>query len=226
MPNLEEIGVANPHFKLLARRYEAQMRLTIEGGKLVDRDGWGEVARHCLIQAAAIHAFTPHLGLERYDTERMAAVAICHDWAKRLEKQPNDFSEAEKERAKELLRAAKPNRELMDALEPRFLVRVVNSEATMVELIQFYIDDIARGEQIVSLDERLADLEARRPDVAPEVARELGRPYWEAEREIAYRVEKMLAAILHARHETSSGSIDVPSWIREEIEKLYGPMKS
>lgn len=225
MLNLEEIGITNPRFRSLATQYEAQTRLTIEGGKLIDRDGWGEVARHCLIQAAAIQTFAPRLGLDQHDTAKMAAVAACHDWAKRLEKKPQDFSEAEKTKAKELFRSARPNEKLMEALEPHFLVRVVKREATFVELVQFYVDDIARGGEIVSLEERLADLELRRPNVAPEVALELGRPYWEAEREIAHRVERMLASILYARHETSSESIDVSSVIRREIERLYGPMR-
>lgn len=180
--------------------YPAQYKLVVEGGKLVD--GWSNVAEHCFVQAAVTESLCELLKVDAGTTDRLVRVAACHDWDKRLEKKPNDFSEEEKQLAARLFAEAEVEIALLRATGPMFLLRVKNNENEVdpLELIQFYIDDITLY-QVVLFDERIDDVEARnpRPDcsemTADELEQGLGCRYWEAEREFGHKVEKAICDV-------------------------------
>ena len=177
--------------------YPAQYQLVIAGGKLTG--DWGNVAGHCFVQAVASEIIGELLGLDRRSIARLTTTAACHDWKKRLERKPSDFTESEKTEAERLLEIAAPDGELMKALNPWFLPKVINGEATFLQLVQFLIDDMTRNDEFVTFDERVDEASTRNPNPEPEVDKLLGRPYWEAERMIGHRVEAMVCAIFSAR---------------------------
>ena len=179
-------------------QYTMSYDCVVKGGKLIG--DWQNVANHCFTQAVAAEALADLLGLPGYLKTTLARVAACHDWAKRLEKRPHDFSYQERETAMVLFSGLNIDFGLMGALTPSFLPKVLQGKATFLELIQFLLDDMTMGDKIVSLDERIDEVSSRNPNPEPKVQEELGRPYWEVEREIGHEVEFMVYTILKARH--------------------------
>jgi len=184
--------------RYVERAFPSQYGLVISGGKLIG--DWGNVARHCFVQTVAAEEMADLLGLSHQEKLLLASVAACHDWEKRLQRKSTDFTDEEKKDAQVLFQAAHPDAMLMGALTPYFLLKVLAGEASFLQLIQFLIDDMAKGDEFVSFDERIDEVSARNPNPEPEVQEELGRPYWDVEREIGHGVEKMVYAILNARH--------------------------
>ena len=202
---------------LMTKRYPAEVRLLLDGGKLVRR--WANVRRHCLIQAMAAEVMADLLGLEEQIKRRLASVAVAHDWKKRLDLCPSDFSKDENDRAIELERKANLDKELMDALTPQFLLRVRNRKAMFLQLVQFYLDDITQNDQIVPFDDRVAEAEKRIPDPEPAVTGKLNQRYWDVEREVGHQVERMLFEILKARHVPVASAKKIPELILAEIKQ-------
>ncbi|MBX4200848.1 hypothetical protein KW786_01835 [Candidatus Parcubacteria bacterium] len=178
--------------------YPRQYHCVINGGKLID--DWANVADHCFTQAVAVEVLGEALGLPPDNTTMLTRVAACHDWAKRLERKPEDFSDGEKEEAQKLFQATHTPQLLIEALSPAFLVRATTGKATFLELLQFLLDDMTMGEKIVPVDDRVQEVRARNPNPAPEVEQQLGRPFWDVELEVAHRVESMVQSILGARY--------------------------
>lgn len=202
---------------LMSKRYPSEVRLLIEGGQLVDN--WTNVARHCLIQAMAAEVISDLLGLDEQAKRKLASVAVAHDWRKRLDKCPDAFPTEEVERAAKLAVSANLDKTLMDALTPCFLLRVLSGQATFLELVQFYIDDITLNDKIVLFEDRIAEVERRNPDPEPLVSKQLSKPYWDVEREIGHRIEDMLFWIMNARYVKIGCAAEIPALIMAEIKK-------
>jgi len=145
-------------------------------------------------------------------------VAACHDWEKRLQKKPADFTADEKADAQALCRLANPDLVLMGALCPRFLLEVVAGRATFLQLIQFLIDDMTMGDKFVSFNERINEVSKRNPNPEPEVQEALGRPYWNVEREVGHDVERVVYAIFKARRIISG---DIAGVINRRLESRF-----
>ncbi len=184
----------------------------LDHGKLnrdSETEDWSNVRRHCLIQAAAWEILGPLLGLTERTTLLLANVAACHDWEKRISKpqQANFFTDDERRTAytalDRLLQIGAVDKTLFDCLTPRFNLRVLRGEATFLELLQWYVDDIARGDELVPFLDRIAEVAARNPDPEPELMPELEkfgfRQYWDSEISIGTRVGAMIIGIIHAR---------------------------
>lgn len=173
----------------VACNYPFQYHLVVDGGKLVDE--WSNVAEHCFLQTVVIEILCGRLYLDALTAYRLAKVAACHDWNKRLEKKPEDFSEKNVASANEMLDMAKVDEKLMRATGPQFLLRVKNyrGQVSLTELIQFFIDDIV-DDKVMLFDDRIKEAEKRNPQPGgPELEAQLGRKYWDAEREIGHDVE-------------------------------------
>lgn len=182
---------------------------------------WANVRQHCLIQFMASEVLADYLGLDAESKRRLASVAIAHDWRKRLDRCPADFNDLDGLWIKTVDETASRvlDQELMGALTPWFLVRVLEGKATFLQLIQFYIDDIAKGGEVVRFDERIDEVSARNPDPEPAVREALGRPYWDVEREVGHRVEAMLFRILDARNILVEHQEQIPKLILQEIHR-------
>lgn len=207
---------------LISGKYPAEYCLLTHGGKL-DGD-WSNVRRHCLIQAVAAEVLADFLGLDEVSKRKLASVAVAHDWRKRLDIVPSDFTEHEKRNVVKLLSEARLDEDLMNALNPQFLLRVHNTNATFLELVQFYLDDIALNDCIVPFDQRIAEVEKRKPNPDPAVEKLLRRPYWDVEREVGHQVERMLFEILRARRVQITNADDIPKLILAEIVRRLSVM--
>jgi len=201
----------------VASRYEPQLRLCVEGGKLIEADKWGNVARHCFVQASATEEMATLLRLGAHELTRLARTAASHDWRKRLEKCRSDFTDEEIDRADRLCAEGGPDTELMRALNPYFLPIFFSGAATMLQMVQFYIDDITRDDEIVRFEDRIADNEERDPNPEPEVDRILGRPYWDAERVVGHAVESLLFSILKGFDVKLARPQDIPVLIASRM---------
>lgn len=211
----------------LQPRYPNQIRFLLEGGKLREEDGWDNVVGHCLNQAAAMEVLGELLDLHPRYTRVMAEVAAAHDGLKRFDRRPDDFTDEEKKRAIELQGEALPTKlhwELMDALNPHFHLLVKRGKAGLKQKLQFYVDDIASpdGDKLILFDERIAEVSARNPDPEPEVEKELGRPYWEAERDLGHEVERELWHLLRTKGVPIAKTRDIPEFLNLEIERRLG----
>lgn len=206
---LFELPGAKRYFAEIEKRYPASMLLDL--GKLrrdSEENGgdWSNVRRHCLVQAAGWEVLGILLGLEPETITKLANVAICHDWRKRIDKksQANYFTENEKLNAevyfRQLVCDETIDELLFKCLTPRFNLRALHGEATFLELLQWYMDDIARGDELVSFEERVAEVSARNPDPEPEMMPELAKlgfiNYWDSERAIGWRIGDMIVAVM------------------------------
>jgi hypothetical protein len=205
-------------YRYVANKYPSEYRLVIEGGRLTD--DWSNVAAHCFLQALAAEIVGDLLGLEQSSINRLSRTAACHDLRKRLDKRPSDFDEKARTLATHQLVAANLDEELMAALEPSFLILVSEGKASLLQLIQFLIDDMTMNDQFVTFDERVREAQERTPDPDPRVREILGRTsYWDAEREIGHDIENMLFAICAARRLRIVTPVDLVTYVNREIEK-------
>ncbi len=212
------------YFSDLALSHLNEIRLSVKGGKLSERDGWRNVVEHQLVQLAAAEALCKILNLPLSARKKMEKVAATHDWRMRLDKRPEDFDELDLLWGEELQARVNPDLDLLFATGPEFLVRVVNGKATFLELLQFYLDDICKGSEIVSFDERVSEVEARRQDLNSDpalTARLGGRKYWDVERETGHKVENTIFPILRKRGHLLRKPSDIPLLIKNQIEEKY-----
>ncbi|OGZ69673.1 MAG: hypothetical protein A3D35_00225 [Candidatus Staskawiczbacteria bacterium RIFCSPHIGHO2_02_FULL_34_9] len=166
-------------------------------GKLVG--DWENAANHCIIQPVAIEYLMYSMGFDPTITRQLAKAATCHDWDKRLQKRPSDFTTAEIFCAQQAFALAEVNPGLMAATTPLFLVRFQQGNATLLEMIQFLVDDMTMGEEIVHFDLRIDEVSVRNPHPNDEIEKQLGRPYWTVEREVCNAIDCMLRSILGSK---------------------------
>lgn len=222
--------------------YSGQYSLLTFHGKLTD--GWENVANHCIIQTIAIEELSGMIGLPNHDQKLLAQVALCHDWKKRLEKCPDDFTQKEKDAAKVRFaqvmgieqakmdavadnplsrvffdRMSDEMELLLKATNPSFLLRATKSSPTLLELIQFLVDDMTKGDEIVSFRERIAEVSARNPHPDENVEKQLGRPYWDVELEVCETAESIVYRILDARHYPNN--LTLPQLINNSINARF-----
>lgn len=213
-------------FSGLALKHIPEMRLLFRGGKLTKPSGWRNVVEHSLVQVAVAETLAENIRLPIKDAEALAKVAACHDWEKRLNKRPQDFTEEERRTTEEFLRKTNPNRILMDATKMEWLRRaVVEGKASFLEKLQFCIDDIIKGSEIVSLDERIDEAEAREGNLGagPELEAELGGRYRVKERELGHEIEREIFDILKKRGIDIGRPELLPNFLRARIEEKIGP---
>lgn len=210
-------------FSSLAFEYFGEMRLLMRGGKLTEKEKWRNVAEHCLVEVACVKSLGKALGLSDKEVEDMATVAACHDWDKHLEKKPEDFSEEEKAEAQAFLLKANPDKALMSATKLEWIERAHSGEASFLEKLQFYVDEICDGSNIVSPEERIEMAESREhQEVNAEVQKKLGgKTYREAEREMAHSVENEIFLALRGRGTDIGQPENLPFFIKSEIEKNF-----
>jgi len=208
-------------FHNLALKHLPEMRLLIKGGGLSKKEGWRNVVEHCLVQIAVSETLSRLLGLSEEDSQKLIRVAACHDWAKRLERKPDGFTEEEKGEAMTLLAKLAPNQGLMKATGPEFLEKaLIRGESTFLERLQFYIDDITKGSEIVPFDERVNEVEARRQDLNDDLVltAKLGGRYWDRERELGHQTEQEIFDRLQETGVKIDSPKDIPVFVVQTIE--------
>ena len=209
-------------FSRLAMSHIPEMRLLFRGGKLWETSGWRNVVEHSLVQVAISEELAELLDLNEEETRKITTAALCHDWAKRLEIKPQEFSSEERNKAEEFLKKVKPDSQLMDATGEKFHERaLLKGEATFLEKLQFYIDDICKGSEIVPFDERIDAVEAKRQDLnsAAEYLKLFGARYWDNERKLGHAVEEEVFLKLKGRGYNIASPKDIPKFIEQRINR-------
>lgn len=220
----KEIG-RTEYFKNLAWSVYPEMRLLFRGGKLSKKDKWRNVVEHCLVQVTVVDELTNLLKLPAEDKSVLRKVASCHDWKKRLNIKPNDFNEEEKALSEKLLKKVNPDSELMKATGPDFIEKaLVKKESTFLERLQFYVDDIVKGTEVVGFQERIDEVEERRPDLNKDevLTSRLGGRYWDKERELGVIVEREIFNKMSPEVQIQIGEPEnIPNYLLNQIEKNY-----
>lgn len=210
------------YFEKLAFRHLPQMRALFRGGKLWKKEKWRNVAEHCLVGAAAAEVLAEALGLPEQEAEKLIRDTAFHDWDKRLEKRPQDFTEAEIQEADRLVRAAMMGEEPRKGshgpwANGRF------DEISFEEQLERYIDNLLNGSEIVDPVTRLTELAKRRGDLSkdPEFADYDGdlSGFWDREIANAIKVQKELFERLKARGADVASPEDVPEFVKREIAR-------
>lgn len=192
-------------------------------GKLTKREGWKNVREHGVTQLLGAKVLGALLGLTDGERRALESVAIIHDWEKRLDNFPDDFSPAEKEKIELYYKKIKPDERLMAATGPDFLEKVLYAEVSILEFLQFYLDDITMGSEIVPFDKRIEEVSTRKQylnDDGDLTQRLGGRKYWELEMEVGHLVENMIFDSLKARGVEIGSPKDIPYLIKNKIIEL------
>ncbi len=204
-----------------------EMRLLFRGGKLWKKDKWRNADEHQITQLFGAKILGELMGLSEDERIKFEKVALVHDWRKRLDKweknkesNPNEFTQEDIERAEVILRRVNPDEKLMAATGPDFLEKVLYGEVSVVELLQFYLDDITKGNEIVRFDERIDEVSKRKGNLndSVELTERLGgRKYWNVEREVGHEVEKMIFNRLIERGIEIDSPEEIPALIRSRM---------
>ena len=211
-------------FRDLALRHLPEMRLLLRGGKLWKNEGWRNVVEHCLVQGAIAEKLSSLLNLPEKDSRDLVTTALCHDWAKRLEKKPEDFNEEDKAEAVEFLEKAAPNQKLMESTGIEFLERsFIKKESTFLERLQVYIDDIVAGSEITTFENRLDELARRRPELNedPELNAKVGGKFLDKQKEMNGEIAKEIFEMLKERGIDAGSPEEIPAFLSGEIEKEW-----
>ena len=211
-------------FQNLAFSHLPEMRLIFRGGKLWKKDRWRNVAEHCLVQIAVADSLSDLLGLSSEEKADLIKVAACHDWAKRLERSPNDFTEAEIIKAKMFLKSVNPRQNLMAATGPSFQEKYLKGESTFLERLQSFIDNIVLGSEIVGYDQRIDVTERRSPELRdnPALEAKLGGQFFDKVREFDYQVAQEIFARLPSSVMDQMGEPqNIPLYLRKQVENKW-----
>lgn len=212
------------YLETVSKRYPKEMRLLTKGGKLIG--DWTNVVQHCLVQAAAAEILTGWLDLSD-SAPFICSVAACHDWKKRRDLKPRDFSWWEAIYGNFLMRKLNLDETLMFATTPSFLIQHANAKTSGVsylQRIQFYLDSITMEAQIVPFLERIQEAETRHPELNQDekiTALLDGRRYWEVEREVAFNVQKEIFHNISVREDTLElrAHEQIPQFINDELNR-------
>lgn len=206
------------YFRDLAKKHWQEMRLLFRGGKLTKREGWRNVANHQVTTLATADVLGDLLKLSPEERQEEETVSAVHDSRKRLEIRPQDFTQSDKARIEELTNRVNPNPDLMAATGPAFLRRaLVEGKSTFLERLQFYVDDICMGDQIVPFAVRIAEVEKRIPN--PDTSGTFPTNYWEKERELCLKTQEEIYQRLKDQGVDIESASDIPFLIRREIAK-------
>ncbi len=212
-------------FEQLALSHLPEMRLLFRGGGLYKKDHWRNVVEHCLVQIAVADELSDLIGLPPEEKTDLIKVAACHDWTKRLEKKPDDFTEEERAKAKMFLRRVNPNQNLMAATGPEIFERtLIKKESTFLERLQGYIDDITSGSEIVEYDKRIDEAEKRYPELGSnsELEAKLGGRFFDKVREFDNQVaQEIFERLPNSVCEQIGEPKNIPNFIRKQIERRW-----
>ena len=210
-------------FDRYARKYLPEMRLLFRGAKLSKKEGdWNNVIDHQLACLAATDVLSTALDLPEGSRQVLNKAALVHDWDQRLEKKPGHFTDEEKAAAKEQFEDLQADETLLEATGDGFSRTVINGNASFLQEILFYTDNICKGSEIVPLKQRLDEVEARRSDLNEdqELTRKLGGRYWDIERKGATEAERKIFEGLKAKGVDIKSQEEIPSFINQKVEEM------
>lgn len=114
-----------------AKQHLEEMRLLFRGGRLSKKDGdWNNVIDHCLIQGAEVEALARFFIFTKEEQEKLQKTALVHDWQKRLDSEPDQFTEEQINTAGELLNKVLPDPEILASTEKGFSKTIIDGQAS------------------------------------------------------------------------------------------------
>ncbi len=163
---------------------------------------WSNVLDHCITEARAAYALGDFLNLNGQDHVNLTVAALLHDWNKRNEREAANakgiqaYNENPHQSSDGLWTAGYNARviELTKSVGHTAILKVTHSTDLSVRAM-FYLDTITHGDKIVSVDERMDQLEAApRYKELNESGRSIhdGRTYFEMQRALAKKIEDEL----------------------------------
>ena len=185
-----------------------------------------------MVVAVAIGELGKALGFTLEQIDRLCRAAIVHDWRKRLDKAPQDFTDAERNLVEEEYKKLDNDKFLDPVMAPEQLEReFIKDEATFAERLLLYVDSLCHNSDIVPFAERL-DKAAASPNwkwLADNIGwKEKVRPilgesanYFDAQKIQESRIQQIIFERLRERGWWIEISDDVPSFIKSLIEKNY-----
>lgn len=215
----KELAEKRSYFHELASKYPKQMRLLFRGGHLWKKEGWRNVAEHCLVQLAAAEELCKLLRLSKKQTDAVCSTSAIHDWKKRWERTAEGNVPPE---ARALLKTMKVHPELLSATNPDFLEKVYTEKApalSELQELQLYLDLITRENELVPSEDRIREVE-----VAPRssgLAEKADGQYWQKTRELRDKIEQSLYEKLTANGCILASPADIPILLRERIEAKW-----
>jgi hypothetical protein len=191
-------------------------------GKLFKGDGWKNTKEHlkaCFLEAGV---FVDWFDLPEPKRRRFQSAAFIHDWDKRMNNFPDDFTPEEKEKGRVQLEKINPDKKLLSATGPDFLDKVLHTEVSMDELLMFYLDDINIDGTIVSFDQRIDEVSKRKAllDMDELLTKRLGgKKKWQFERELGHEVGKIIVRRLREKGIQIESPEEIPNLIKSKIEE-------
>jgi len=200
--------------------------------KVDDRwHGWNNVIKHQVAQAIAIRVLAQALNVIPEMIERHETIAFVHDARKRLDQAPYDFSDSElnefEMQLREITEEVDPDGSLRMSTGEEFFLKVLTrtqgesidekiENTSRCELLQYYIDSVFLDGTIVSPQERIDRTEERKPHLNedPEWTQTLGMKYWNAERIVVCRVQRVIWKWLMDQNVKISSPNSLPDFIR------------
>lgn len=200
---------------------------------------WGNPTEHYLVEAAAAEVVAKEMGLNDADTKNVITAALLHDAQKRTEVEAlrgvTDAGVVEEvyDKSKQVIadsgienseRVTEIISSVAHTSLPKFAILAPDNSITLrqnlddVEMIMHYIDDVTRGTDLVTLDERMDYLDqvasVRYPYNEEGRAVWGGRTFFEAQREIGHLIEDRLAKKMGVDDPKT-----LPLYIKKRIEE-------
>lgn len=205
-------------FEDLAKKYIKEMRVLFVGGQLRKKDGWRNVAEHCLMQLAAAEELCALLRLSTEETKAICSTAAIHDWKKRWERTKQNVPD----RAHKLLEDVHPRQDLLNATNPDYLEQVYEGSApfTKDQELMLYLDVITKENNLAPSEDRLREVEASPRSKG--LAEKAHGQYWQKTRALRDVIEQKLFETLrqHGCDDLRSPA-DIPLFLRSRIEAKW-----
>lgn len=186
------------------QKYQTELGVLKENGRLVE--DWANVFGHCFTEGLTADVFAELLNLPAGERGFLVKAALLHDWYKRNEREAankegfGQYDAKAKESAR-LLRSFGYPEEIVELTESvgHTSLQDIQSTENFLKKLMHYIDDIIFGNKVVTLDERVDQLEAaERYKELNESGRGIfnGRTYFEVQREVGHKIEQEIASRL------------------------------
>src|SRR3989344_1684525 len=220
------------------KKHHREMRLLQEEAKL--RSDWQNILEHQITVAIAVHALCHALQYSEKRTNQLERFALIHDADKHLKQAPEDFSEEEKYQFKEKIGALWQELDSDGyrrfATNEAFLDRIFQKDDPVPlptkelytrlsgffedELLLYYIDAITLASSISPALTRISETEKQSPlNKEEKRTQRLGRKYWDAEREIAPIVERIIWEWMREKDRELATPENLPDFIQQKMNE-------
>ncbi|MDP3764320.1 MAG: HD domain-containing protein [bacterium] len=204
------------------KKFNRELNFLKNKGRLVD--DWINVFNHCFTEGLVASVLGELLGFKEKDQDMLIIAAILHDWFKRNEREAvnkygaEEYNKKAKESSQFLKEAGYYDDVILltESVGHSSLSNILGKD--FIYQVMHYIDDITFGNAVVSLDERIDELEsAERYRELNESGKKLfnGKTYFQVQREVGHIIENEIAKRLKVSPEM------IVSLIKRKLKELF-----